>query len=85
MTKINVSEEWCLRMADLEGDSEVGAGTLALTPLGRVWCLSPWEPICSLSEYYLEEVPWRRLWSSYVVMPAGARFLGRTYGQSEKK
>lgn len=31
--KLNVSQEWCLRMAELEGDAEVGAGRLAVDPV----------------------------------------------------
>lgn len=27
--KLNVSKEWCLRMAQFEGDAEIGAGSLA--------------------------------------------------------
>jgi hypothetical protein len=30
--KLNVSPEWCLKMAELEGDQEVGAGILAADP-----------------------------------------------------
>lgn len=30
--RIEVSKEWCARMADLEGDSEIGAGRLAIDP-----------------------------------------------------
>lgn len=26
MTKVSMSPEWCLKMAELEGESEVGAG-----------------------------------------------------------
>ncbi|MDE5451354.1 hypothetical protein GWE18_00490 [Bradyrhizobium sp. CSA112] len=26
------SEDWCMRMADLEGDSEIGAGLMAIDP-----------------------------------------------------
>jgi len=43
--------------------------SLEITPLGRIWCLALWEPIVSFAEYYQEEIPWRRLWSSYVVLP----------------
>jgi transcriptional regulator with XRE-family HTH domain len=31
--KIEVSKNWCLRMAQLEGDSEIGAGSLAIDPV----------------------------------------------------
>lgn len=27
-----ISKEWCLNMADLEGDAEIGAGLLAMDP-----------------------------------------------------
>lgn len=32
MTKVEVSKEWCLDAAKREGDSEVGAGALAMDP-----------------------------------------------------
>jgi hypothetical protein len=32
MTKIEISKEQCLRLAKAEGDSEVGAGALAMDP-----------------------------------------------------
>jgi hypothetical protein len=54
--------------------------TEPLTPLGRVWCLALDEPIVSFAEYYLEEVPWRRLWSSYVVLPEPWPFLHPSMG-----
>jgi transcriptional regulator with XRE-family HTH domain len=31
--KIEVSKEWCMRMAQIEDDSEIGAGALALDPV----------------------------------------------------
>ena len=34
-----------------------------------IWCMSMEEPIVSLSEYWHDEGPWRRLWSSYIVLP----------------
>lgn len=37
-----------------------------------VWCLSFWEPIVSLSEWWHDRYPWRRLWLSYCVLPHGA-------------
>ena len=30
--KIEISEEWCMNMAQLEGDAEIGAGPLAIDP-----------------------------------------------------
>lgn len=30
--KLTISEDWCLRMAELEGNAEIGAGRLALDP-----------------------------------------------------
>lgn len=33
--KIEITKEWCLRMAHLEGDAEIGAGLLALDPVLR--------------------------------------------------
>ena len=29
---MDISKEWCLRMAQIEGDTEVGAGRLAVDP-----------------------------------------------------
>lgn len=37
-----------------------------------IWCCSFWEPIVSLSEWWHDHYPWRRLWSSYIVLPYGA-------------
>lgn len=31
--KIEITKEWCLRMAHLEGDAEIGAGLLAFDPI----------------------------------------------------
>lgn len=31
--KIDMSKAWCMRMAQLEGDSEIGAGMLAIDPV----------------------------------------------------
>ena len=31
--KMEISEEWCMRMAQLEGDAEIGAGRLAIDPV----------------------------------------------------
>ena len=31
--KIEFSKEWCRRMAELEGDAEIGAGPLAFDPV----------------------------------------------------
>lgn len=31
--KIEITKEWCRRMAELEGDAEIGAGPLALDPV----------------------------------------------------
>lgn len=31
--KIDITKEWCLRMAQLEGDAEIGAGKLAIDPV----------------------------------------------------
>jgi HTH-type transcriptional regulator, competence development regulator len=31
--KINIPKAWCLRMAQLEGDAEIGAGALAVDPV----------------------------------------------------
>ena len=31
--KMEISEEWCMRMAQLEGDSEIGAGRLEIDPV----------------------------------------------------
>jgi hypothetical protein len=45
--KLQISKEWCMRMAELEGDSEVGAGALAMDPQPRASTL--WERIkCNL-------------------------------------
>ena len=30
---MKISEEWCMRMAQLEGDAEIGAGRLAIDPV----------------------------------------------------
>jgi len=31
--KMEISKEWCIRMAQLEGDAEIGAGRLAVDPV----------------------------------------------------
>ena len=31
--KIDISKEWCMRMAQFEGDAEIGAGRLAIDPV----------------------------------------------------
>lgn len=31
--KLDIDKEWCIRMAQLEGDSEIGAGRLAIDPV----------------------------------------------------
>ena len=31
--KLRISKEWCIRMAQLEGDAEIGAGRLAIDPV----------------------------------------------------
>ena len=31
--KIDISKDWCLRMAQHEGDTEIGAGRLAIDPV----------------------------------------------------
>jgi len=31
--KIDITKEWCLRMANLEGDAEIGAGKVAIDPV----------------------------------------------------
>ena len=31
--KLRISKEWCMRMAQLEGDAEIGAGRLAIDPV----------------------------------------------------
>ncbi len=31
--KIEITKEWCLRMAQLEADAEIGAGLLAIDPV----------------------------------------------------
>lgn len=31
--KMEISQEWCIRMAQLEGDAEIGAGRLAIDPV----------------------------------------------------
>ena len=31
--KLGISKEWCMRMAQLEGDAEIGAGRLAIDPV----------------------------------------------------
>lgn len=31
--KVDIDKEWCLRMAELEGDAEIGAGRLAIDPI----------------------------------------------------
>ena len=31
--KLRISKEWCMRMAQLEGDAEIGAGCLAIDPV----------------------------------------------------
>ena len=33
MMKLDLSREWCIRMAQLEGDAEIGAGRLAVDPV----------------------------------------------------
>ena len=33
--KMEIGEEWCMRMAQLEGDAEIGAGLLAIDPVGE--------------------------------------------------
>ena len=33
LMKVEISEEWCMRMAQLEGDAEIGAGRLAVDPV----------------------------------------------------
>ena len=46
--KIEVSKEWCERMALLEGDSEIGAGLLARDPKP-----TPYDPKClELAVYF---------------------------------
>ena len=41
MTKVNVSKEWCERMADLEDGCAVGAGLLARDPELPNWARCP--------------------------------------------
>lgn len=36
--KLEISKEQCLRLAELEGDSEVGAGALARDPINPANC-----------------------------------------------
>ena len=31
-TPIEMSKQWCMKMAELEGDQEIGAGSLAIDP-----------------------------------------------------
>ena len=31
--KLDIEKEWCIRMAQLEGDAEIGAGRLAVDPV----------------------------------------------------
>ena len=31
--KLEIEEEWCIRMAQIEGDVEIGAGRLAVDPV----------------------------------------------------
>ena len=31
--KLEIEKEWCIRMAQLEGDAEIGAGRLAVDPV----------------------------------------------------
>ena len=31
--KLDIEKEWCIRMAQLEGDAEIGAGRLAIDPV----------------------------------------------------
>ena len=31
--KIEISKDWCVRMAQREGDAEIGAGLLAIDPV----------------------------------------------------
>jgi len=35
--KINITKNWCMRMATLEGDAEIGAGPLAFVLSDRQW------------------------------------------------
>ena len=32
MKKLEIEKEWCMRMAQVEGDAEIGAGRLAIDP-----------------------------------------------------
>lgn len=36
MTAVMFTKDWCMRMAGLEGDSEIGAGLVAIDPTFRV-------------------------------------------------
>ena len=31
--KLDIEKEWCIRMAQLEGDAEIGVGRLAVDPV----------------------------------------------------
>jgi hypothetical protein len=31
--KLEITKDWCIRMAQLEGDAEIGAGLLAMDPI----------------------------------------------------
>lgn len=31
--KVEIGKEWCIRMAELEADAEIGAGLLAVDPV----------------------------------------------------
>lgn len=32
-TKTRITKDWCVKMAQLEGDSEIGAGAVAVDPI----------------------------------------------------
>ena len=41
--KMKIAEEWCMRLAQLEGDAEIGAGRLAIDPAGETGSIAAGE------------------------------------------
>lgn len=59
MTKVEISKEWCMEMAEREGDLVIAAGLLACDPVPEEWEVCPdcngegaiekWEPVSKWS------------------------------------
>ena len=43
--KLDIEKAWCIRMAELEGDAEIGAGLLAVDPIPEDTDIPDGEPV----------------------------------------